>query len=59
MLGFLLQLLGFLGPFATALVVAIPTLIAVAVVITRRESVRAQLCSDTMRNRREPVQKEV
>jgi hypothetical protein len=56
MLALLLQLL---GPIGIALVVIIPALIVVATVITRRESIRAQLCSDVMRDRREPVQKEV
>lgn len=52
MIGFIL---GLLGPAGIALVVLIPALIAVAIGISRRESTRAQLCRDAMRNRQGPV----
>lgn len=51
----MLFILGLLGPIGTVLVIAIPTLILVAIAISRRESTRAQLCRDAMRNRQGPV----
>lgn len=47
MIGFLLAAL---GPFGVALVVAVPTLVAIAAAISHRENIRAQLSSDVRRN---------
>lgn len=51
-------LVGVLPPAVTALLVVLVVVFVAAIVITRREAVASQLCSDAMRGQQPPVVQE-